>query len=666
MKIFKNQNNLRSKGLCLILVISCCVSTTLNAQQQEVDLYSMSLEDLMNLTVTSASKKEEKAVNAPSIITTITAKEIESFGGSNLYEILERSPGFYGVSSFFFRKNSIGLRGSLPSHVNAQVLFLINGRPFRESVFGGQNVGILTSFPVNSIKQIEIIRGPGSVLYGSNAYVGVVNVITKDSAEPELNVLAGTGSFGTKKLSVDGGTSLGAVQVNGGVNFLKSDGWHFADSTRTRGPNRLFGEADLGEDILSANLQLKYKGFSLSSFYGTNDIDNIAIVTSTPGVYKSKRIFLDLGYAADIIPGVYNLSTNITYNKIDDEYDNGLSNATSTQFPSSNDYVFELTNFFTLSEQLEVTLGGSFSRQAGESERSDGQFTVAPFSDNWFNGYLQAEYKPADWLKLVLGGQINKVADIDLNFVPRIAAIVVAPSGFGAKILYGEAFRAPYATETSILSPPTIAGNANLTPENISTLETQISYSTKKGTAALTYFHSKQTNLIGRIPNVDPNIALIYTNSGELTTQGVEVETKYAISQAFFLDGSYSFQVNEDVNGDKNVSRLPNHMIKLGGSFAVTNYANLGIFNSYYSSPFDNPSATDGLGQLGSFSWLTARLDVKLHEVMNLENQKIGLVIEGVNLLDKKVYNPEIVLGNYNAIQNKSGRGVNVSAYIKF
>lgn len=659
IKIFKNTLTI---GLLSLFLCNSSVA------QESEGLYDMSLEDLMNLTVTSASKKEEKAVNAPSIITTITAKEIEDFGGANLYEVLERSPSFYGVSSFFFRKNSIGLRGDLPSHINPRILFLINGRPFRESVFGGQNVGILTAFPVYSIKQIEIIRGPGSVLYGTNAYVGVVNVITKDSTEPELNVRGGGGTFGTKTVQVNGGASLGELQVNGGINYFKSDGWRFADSTRTRGPNKLFGEADLGEDILSTDLQLRFKQFTLSGFYSRNDIDHITVVTSDESVYKSRRLFLDLGYDADIIPGVYNLSTNITYNRMEDSYDNGLSNATSTSTPLANDYIFELTNFFTLSEKIELTVGGSFSSLSGESRTSETLFSVNKYTSNWFNGYFQTDYKATEWLKFVLGGQVNKVADIDANFVPRIAAIANFSSGFGGKILYGKAFRAPFNTETGIFSPPTISGNANLVPENISTFETQLSYNMEKGNIAFTYFRSKQTDLIGRIPNPDATAgtALTYTNAGELTSQGIEIETKFYPSQTFYLTGSYSFQTNKDGNNNKNISRLPQHMLKLGGSLKIKDYANIGIFNSYYSSPIDRESASDGLGQLGAFSWLTARLDLEINKLMNLGDQKFGLVIEGVNLFDKKVYNPEIIFGAYNAVQNKAGRGINVSAYLKF
>ncbi|MDN5214920.1 TonB-dependent receptor [Fulvivirgaceae bacterium BMA12] len=656
------------KMLVMGLIVGSMLTPTAPAQSME-DLIEISLEDLMNIKITSASKKEEKAFDAPSVITTITAKDIETFGGTSLYEILERSAGFYGLSSFVFRKNAIGLRGDLPTHINPRILFLIDGRPFRESVFGGQNVGILTSFPVYSIKQIEIIRGPGSVLYGSNAYVGVVNIITKEAAKPELNVRGGGGSFGTGMLQIDGGTSIGELKVNGGFNYLKSTGWRFSDSTRTRGPNRQYAETDFGEDILAANLQFKYKGFSLSGFYGANDLAHITPATSIPGIYKSRRAFIDLGYTGDIIPDVYSISANITYNNINDNFDNGFFNdLSSVRIPTANDYVFEITNFLTINEKFEVTVGGSLYHLSGEWTTNDTSIIIPSYSDQWFHGYLQADYKPMDWLKLVFGGQLNKVAGLDVNFVPRLAAVASFKSGLGAKIMYGQAFRAPYPAETDIFTPPTLIGDPNLKPENISTFETQVFYAKDKTSVAVSYFNSKQTDLVTRIPNTDPSsgASLTYTNLGELKSQGFEIEAKYSLTNTIYLDGSYAFQTNEDDSGNRNVTRLPQHMVKLGAAMDVKSYLNLGVFNSFYSSPFDNDSSVEGLDQLSAFNWLTARLDVKVDKLANLKYPKIGLVFEGVNLLDQKVYNPEIVFKNYNAVRNKPGLGINVTAYVKF
>lgn len=647
-----------------MVMILYLVWTNVQAQDQSKDeLLELSLEELLDLQVTSASKREERIQDAPSVITTISAREIEDFGGNSLLDILSRAASFYDLSSYVFRKNSMGLRGDLTTHVNPRILYLINGRPFRESVIGGQNMNILTAFPIYSIKQIEIIRGPGSVLYGSNAYVGVVNIITKDGEEPSLDVRAGTGTYNARNVQVNGARRFGDLGVSAGVQYMNNDGWRFADSTRFLGPNRSFGENELGENILSSNLQLHYKGFSLSSFYGSNDLDGIAAVTSEPVVYESRRIFTDLGYQRFLIPDTYEIQANITYNRLKDHYQVGLTDAFQ-RFPKTDDYVFEVTNFFTLSEQFELTVGGSYQRLKGEQRNGNDVLSVPAYNLNWSNVYLQADYHVNNQLKFVAGGQLNKVEGIDANFVPRIAAIGTFPSGFGVKVMYGEAFRAPYAVEKGIFSPA-VAGNPDLVPENIATFETQVSYVKNQGSTVLTFFRSKQSEIIGRIPNPTAETALLYENLGERTSSGLELESTWSLSANTYLTGSYSLQTNEADDGTKDVSRLPRHMLKVGVSHQLTSYLKLAVFNSHYSAPFDQENSESGRGDLKAFSWLTARLDFSVAQLTGGE-KRYGITFEGVNLLDEEVYNPEINFRNYNAVRSQPGRMILASAYLKF
>ncbi len=195
----------------------------------------------------------------------------------------------------------------------------------------------------------------------------MVNIITKNSSSPELQIQGGFGSFGTNNVQLNGSTNIGELAINGGINYFKSTGWHFADSTVVRGPARLFGETDFGEDIFATNLQLNCKGFSFSGFYGSNDMGHITPATSAPGIYKSNRAFFDVGYEGDIIPEKYSINANITYNQINDEFDNGFFNgSTSTQKPQSSDYVFELTNFLSVNDKVELIVGGSLYLLSGE------------------------------------------------------------------------------------------------------------------------------------------------------------------------------------------------------------------------------------------------------------------------------------------------------------
>ena len=127
-----------------------------------------------------------------SVISVVTKDEIERFGGTTLSDILERVPGLNIASVYMTDRSMMSIRGAQFKPNGAQVLLLIDGRPVREDLEGGIVSETLESFPVNAIERIEVIKGPGSVLYGSGAVAGVINVITEKADKNEVTV-AGLG-----------------------------------------------------------------------------------------------------------------------------------------------------------------------------------------------------------------------------------------------------------------------------------------------------------------------------------------------------------------------------------------------------------------------------------------------------------------------------------------
>ena len=184
--------------LASLLVLSTLPPAALADDQQ--DLSQMSLEELLNLKVAAASKKLETLGDTSSVATTISAKEIESFGANNPLEILERAPSLLYLGTYLHPDNALSIRGDLSAHYNTHVLILINGRPSRDTYFGGQDMALLASFPIDTIERIEIIRGPGSVLYGSNAFTGAINIVTKTSGATTSRSSVGLGSHSAKFL----------------------------------------------------------------------------------------------------------------------------------------------------------------------------------------------------------------------------------------------------------------------------------------------------------------------------------------------------------------------------------------------------------------------------------------------------------------------------------
>jgi outer membrane receptor for ferrienterochelin and colicins len=152
-----------------------------------------SIYSTLEFNVSIASHKEENISVAPGIITLYTRSDLERNQWKNLEEVLMATPGFFSHPVWSLHKVAVSGRGNT-RFIGNKVLFLLNGRPFRQQGNGTGYADMLYGLPVEMIEQVEIIRGPGSVLYGSGAYDGVVSVITRNEFPEHSQALYGAGS----------------------------------------------------------------------------------------------------------------------------------------------------------------------------------------------------------------------------------------------------------------------------------------------------------------------------------------------------------------------------------------------------------------------------------------------------------------------------------------
>ena len=211
------------------------------------DLLKMDIVDLAQVQIEVASRKPESIAAAPSVINIITAKEIAGFGANNLVDILNRVTSVQAIGSHFY-SHSISMRGQMVGHSNNDVLFLVNGRPHRTSWNGGTPERLLLAFPIETIDRIEIIRGPGSVLYGTGAFSGVVNILTKtpDTQQNGLGIMVGSSTsagetaspFSSRGMNVTTGYKNDAVDIAAGFKAFDTDGWTFVETKEKRSKNQ--------------------------------------------------------------------------------------------------------------------------------------------------------------------------------------------------------------------------------------------------------------------------------------------------------------------------------------------------------------------------------------------------------------------------------------------
>ncbi len=291
-------------GLVFVLVVPSTVS--LAQQSDEEDELSLVYGDKRTVSITTGSQQTLR--RAPAVASVITAEDIAAMGASDLDQILETVPGVHINRTANSYSPLYVVRGVV-SQFTPQVLLLQNGIPMT-TLFQGNKGNLWGGYPVDHIARIEIIRGPGSALYGSDAFSGVINIITKNAADtPGTAIGARGGSFSTRDGWIQHGGKLGAVDLSAYLRVGHTDGFKsiIVADAQTRN-DKLFGThaslapgpVNTGNDAVDANLELNHEkwrlhaGYKLRDHLGTGA--GIASALDPLGQSKSERMTTDLSW----------------------------------------------------------------------------------------------------------------------------------------------------------------------------------------------------------------------------------------------------------------------------------------------------------------------------------------------------------------------------------
>ncbi|MEW6602016.1 MAG: TonB-dependent receptor plug domain-containing protein, partial [Nitrospirota bacterium] len=171
-----------------------------------------------------ATRNTVPVKKAPAIATVVTEKEIRNMGALNLMDVLKTVPGI-GVSITEYGDTMFEVRG-IRTQMSEKILLMIDGHPMNGNFSGSALRHLFNDLTVENIKRVEIVRGPGSALYGANAFVAVINVVMKEAADTNgLQLKGGYGSSDTRHLSATGGKVFGDdVRISGSIDYFRSDG----------------------------------------------------------------------------------------------------------------------------------------------------------------------------------------------------------------------------------------------------------------------------------------------------------------------------------------------------------------------------------------------------------------------------------------------------------
>jgi len=598
------------------------------------DLSTADLESLLNTKVITASKFSESASSAPGVMRVVTKDELRRFGGLTLREILERVPGLAGSTASFTDRSLVAARGD-QTRINAgHVLFLLDGRPTREVLEGGIASDLLEAFPVGILERIEVIEGPGSVLYGSNAFSAVVNLITQKATHDEVIVDSQGGPAGAAAGSGELFVKHGDLSIAGAGQFHQYPDWATPVSTTFFGlensviPNRAKG----------GYLGLDYKGLSLMSAFTDW---TTGYLEGGVGVAHWRRGFADVGYQAKVA-SQWDMSFNLTYTR------STFDAQASIPFITRDSYeaLGEWTNVVRWGDRDQITFGALYDYIHG-GEIFYGESPAVAISGGGRPGgafYAQDDHELSDTLKVIGGFQANKIDGIHLNAVPRGGLIWTPSSRWSAKALYSQAFRAPSLNETLLhyipppaIGGPSLLGNPNLVPEKVATVDLELIYRGNRFEGSVDYFHSKQTDIIV-LANVTG--AGTYMNLGSATFDGVEGALKYYFKKSFYFTGSLAYQLDVDGSTSGPITPIPNLGAKAGISYQSSNGLTLGLFD-VYEGPVSGGYSDAMNPRPRAYSLLNANFRLDLSKFVRTPHAGLALIAHAENLANTSVWLPD-------------------------
>lgn len=640
-------------AVCTVMMIPSAAHANLD------DLLSEPVEGLLEREIYIASKRSESMKEAPGVVSIVTREDIDRYGGRNLTDILGRLPGVNIGGGSLYRNNVLAIRGQ-SYDIDTQNLIMINGRPFRDMVSSGIHSPIFQNFPVSIIDHIEVIRGPGSVLHGSHAFTGVINIVTQDPEQDQVRfaTMHGTHRYSQQEISFAKTFPEGHVLASG--KRLETDGPRFSviDSASVRDSDNWKWDSHGGY------AELEYDNLSVSAFSGYEDQRHLGVSPTWPSVgAKNRTSMADIGYRQELSESWSN-QTNLTYNG-HKQYVGEMGPNIET--PLSHGAMLETAFTGTLADNANLLVGGSYENFNSSMKSLGGEYDTRRST-----GYAQLDYRPWEPLKLIGGIQVNKIEGLEENFSPRAGAIVDITDYTGVKVLYSEAYKGPVGSTTVLLTPQ-IEGDPNLNPELIRTWDVQWFLERDQYYITTSYFRSRTTDLMDArfVPALGK---LKYSNGSEVISEGVEVEAKYALNDVWEVTGSLSFNSVEEGTVKNDAFFAPNRMAKAGISYLnAPQGVTAGIFYQHIGPAADirgrmtNPLAVKTNPVPDDFNLLTANLKLHVNNLLDWRAMpETELSFYGYNLLDETSYYPEVQTLQINSMPWEIGRTVYGGVAMRF
>jgi outer membrane receptor protein involved in Fe transport len=525
--------------------------------------------------ISSASRYGQSLYEAPASVTVISRDEIRRFGYRTLAEVLSAAGGVF--TTYDRNYTYLTVRGlANTGDFNTRILVLLDGRRLNQPVDDSSLLGTEELVDLEALERVEIIRGPGSTLYGTNAFYAVVNLVTRTGASAKgAEAQVSGGSFETGQASLSGGT-----RTAGGLDVFA-----IASGYTSGGPDLYYPEFDSPEtksgravaldgDKFGRGLVRVMKGdFTGEGFYSSRrkEIPTASYETIFGDPREKTRdggSMLSAGYEhafADLSRVWATASYQSGFYDGDYPYEEGLV----------ADYI--RARWLTLEGQYQrfvagrhrISGGGELRRNLKLEQGVTGTFSFRQSS--WVAaGFLQAELHFSDRVTLYAGGRYDHYDTFGGSFSPRVVLVAEPASGTWLKGMYGRAFRAPSAYELyyedgSVTQKPAL----NLEPERLETFEVAVERRLRPGLrGSVAVYHTKVRNIVGLVTDPADEL-LVYANGETAQSTGVEAGLEGQLTSSLFARASYAYQRAEEGPGKLQPLNSPRHVGHVAASLSL-------------------------------------------------------------------------------------------------
>jgi outer membrane receptor protein involved in Fe transport len=574
-------------GVCLFLPLPARSDDVVPPFKATRDLTELTIEQLLDVRVEAAALHPQMLEDAPASVTVLTAQDLRKYGYRTLGEALASVRGFYG--SYDRSYHSVGVRGfNLPGDYASRFLIMVNGHNMADHIFDSM-LWFGEDFPIemNLVKQIEIVRGPSSALYGSNGIFATINIVTKSPEEAgPPTLVASAGSFGEKKAQLMVAEPLGkhaSLLVSGSVFNNSGESPLFFPQFDTPATNRgqaLRMDGEKGYHFFS---NLVWRNWSITGVL--SDRNKIQPISWGPTIFNDRgsqlmesTAYVEASYTRGLARGNLEWRTYFNSDHLRGRFDYPLDSPAGTltednrTFSESDWIGTRLSYRFDASRLGTLTLGteGNIDLRAYQGSKD-----VAPVPAVFVNintGDKTLAFFVQDERRLTSSWSLNLGARVDLSiyrknfFSPRAALIYQPNSAWTYKFLFGRSFRNPSAFQLFYEDGFSSVANPGARPESADTIELDVER--KLGRHINLSVSAYRYWLHDFLEGVFTDAGLFQIqNRGKTHATGLEIEIDARPSRWIETTASYAFQKSVDSHADSILENSPDHLAKL--RFAV-------------------------------------------------------------------------------------------------